>query len=59
MFRQQFSLLEIDILRAEVARGAGHECEEWVLNHKCQLCDREHPETISREEVLDVEESQS
>lgn len=28
-------------LRAEVARGAGHDCEEWWMEGRCVLCDRE------------------
>lgn len=27
-------------MRAAVANGAGHECEEWTANGQCQLCGR-------------------
>lgn len=37
--REQFDAL-IRTARAKVAEGAGHECEEWIEDGKCRLCDR-------------------
>jgi len=32
----------IAVLRQEVRNGAGHDCEEWMEDGRCQLCDREN-----------------
>jgi len=39
----EFTPAQIATLRADVAAGAGHECWEWRMDGKCQLCDRELP----------------
>jgi len=39
--RADLRAAQIAHLRENVAAGAGHECEEWFKDGKCQLCDRE------------------
>jgi hypothetical protein len=39
-------------LRRDVAQGAGHDCEEWVVGARCILCDR--PRERPREPVPSI-----
>lgn len=40
---------ELAAMRTDVARGAGHDCGEWVLDGRCLLCDRWiRPENLQR-----------
>lgn len=41
--RANLRATQIEHLRADVAAGGGHNCDEWVKDGKCRLCDREVP----------------
>lgn len=52
---ETFSPEAIAEMRAEVAKGAGHECSEWYADDgRCQLCDRRRAFTRQKDPQIAI-----